>query len=236
MKKININPTDLSAVLWNKVLENSAIKSEIYKKEFFSKIDSLEKLRAQSDYNTGSISSTTSWLLYSLVIYFKPKKIVEVGSFIGKSTISMALGADNYADEDICKVYCCDMSNNIVLPKLAKTKIEQFNKVNSLEMLKKLDGKFSFDLIHIDGRLGLEDFEIIKKNMNENSIFVLDDFEGKEKGIVNYMNFLKCNMSFNNFYLLSYPIQNETKLKFSLLEKSHSAVLIPSNLIGFSNQ
>jgi len=236
MKKININPTDLSNILWNKVLENSAIKSEIYKKEFFSKIDSLEKLRTQSDYNTGSISSTTSWLLYSLIIYFKPKKIVEVGSFIGKSTISMALGADNYADEDISEIYCCDMSNNITLPKLAKTKIKQFNKTNSLEMLKKLDGNFSFDLMHIDGRLGLEDFEIIKKNMNEKTIFVLDDFEGKEKGVINYMNFLKCNISLNNFYLLSYPIQAETKLKFSLLEKSHSAVLMPSNLIGFSNQ
>jgi len=47
---------------------------------------------------------------------------------------------------------------------------------------------------------------------------------------------IKSEMSLNNFYLLSYPIQTETKLKFSLLEKSHSAVLIPSNLIGFSNQ
>ena len=148
----------------------------------------------------------------------------------------MALGADNYADEDISEVYCCDMSNNIILPKLAKTKIKQFNKTNSLEMLKKLDGSFSFDLIHIDGRLGLEDFEIIKKNMNKNTIFVLDDFEGKEKGVVNYMNFLKSNMSLNNFYLIAYPIQTENKLRFSLLEKSHSAVLIPSNLIGFSNQ
>ena len=236
MKKISINPTDLSYILWNKVLENSAIKSEIYKKDFFSKIDSLENLRAQSDYNTGSISSTTSWLLYSLVIYFKPKKIIEIGSFIGKSTISMALGADNYADEDITEIYCCDMSNNIVLPKLANTKIKQFNKINSLEMLKKLDGNFSFDLIHIDGRLGLEDFEIIKKNINKNTIFILDDFEGKEKGVINYINFLKSEMNLNNFYLLSYPIQTETKLKFSLLEKSHSAVLIPSNLIGFSNQ
>ena len=37
MKKINVNPTDLSYILWNKVLENSAIKSEIYKKDFFQK-------------------------------------------------------------------------------------------------------------------------------------------------------------------------------------------------------
>ena len=44
MKKININPTDLSHILWNKVLENSAIKSEVYKKEFESIIEKIKCL------------------------------------------------------------------------------------------------------------------------------------------------------------------------------------------------
>ena len=128
MKNININPSDLSVIFWNKILENSYLKSEIYREEFFSKIDSLDKLRVKSDYNTGSITSTTSWLLYSLVIYFKPETIIEVGSFIGKSIISMALGADTYKEEYESKIYCCDMSNDITLPKLSLTKITQFNK------------------------------------------------------------------------------------------------------------
>ena len=35
MKKININPTDLSYISWNKVLENSAIKSEMSLNNFY---------------------------------------------------------------------------------------------------------------------------------------------------------------------------------------------------------
>lgn len=236
MKNININPSDLSVIFWNKILENSYLKSEIYREEFFSKIDSLDKLRVKSDYNTGSITSTTSWLLYSLVIYFKPETIIEVGSFIGKSIISMALGADTYKEEYESKIYCCDMSNDITLPKLSLTKITQFNKTKSQKMFKELDGKHSFDLIHIDGRLGNEDFELIKKNISDKTIFVLDDFEGKEKGVINYIQFLQ---NFNNSelkYLLVYPIQNETLSKFKLVERSTSALLLPTRSIGFTNQ
>ena len=236
MKRINISPTDLSKFFWNKILENSFIKSEIYKKDFFSKIDSLEKLRLESEYNTGSISSTSSWLLYSLVIFFKPKTIIEIGSFIGKSTISMALGADDYIDEHKCEIFCCDMSNDIKLPKLSKTKITQFNKTKSTDMLKNLDGNMSFDLVHVDGRLENEDFEILKRNINERTVFVLDDFEGEEKGVVNFINFVQNKMNLKTSYLLAYPIQNETMLKFKLMEKSTSAIIIPSANIGFSNQ
>ena len=126
MKRINISPTDLSKFFWNKILENSFIKSKIYKKDFFSKIDSLEKLRLESDYNTGSISSTSSWLLFSLVIFFKPKTIIEIGSFIGKSTISMALGADDYIDEHKCEIFCCDMSNDIKLRRAKNNQLKVF--------------------------------------------------------------------------------------------------------------
>ena len=70
------------------------IKKETTQTDFFKNIDSLDNLRDQSSYNTGSISSTTAWLLYSTTLFFKPEKILEIGSFIGKSTFSMAYAAD----------------------------------------------------------------------------------------------------------------------------------------------
>ena len=91
MNTINVNPNDLSNIFWKKILDNSYLKSMSIQSEFFKKIDELDNLRSQSSYNTGSISSTTAWLLFSVVLYFKPKIILEVGSFIGKSTLSMAL-------------------------------------------------------------------------------------------------------------------------------------------------
>ena len=84
IKTININSFDLSSIFWKKILDNSFLKIKPYQAKFFEKIDSLDKLRVQSSYNTGSISSTTSWLLFSIILFFKPKIVLVVGSFIGK--------------------------------------------------------------------------------------------------------------------------------------------------------
>ena len=148
MNIININPSDLSNIFWKKILDNSFMKSRTIQSEFFEKIDSLDSLRSQSSYNTGSISSTTAWQLFSVVLFFKPKKIIEVGSFIGKSTFSMALSADNYLAEGNCHIYCCDYSNEIHFPNMTKTKIMQFHKTSSTEMLRQLEGESIFDFIH----------------------------------------------------------------------------------------
>ena len=120
MQTIKINPADLSTIFWSKVLNNAFLKQKTVQKDFFTKIDMLDKLRKDSDYNTGSISSSSSWLLFSMVLFFKPQIIVEIGSFIGKSTISMALGADLNIDQNKCEIYCCD-SSNIVLSGLYVT-------------------------------------------------------------------------------------------------------------------
>ena len=50
------------------------------------------------------------------------------------------------------------------------------------------------------------------------------------------INFVQNKMNLKTSYLLAYPIQNETMLKFKLLEKSTSAIIIPSSNIRFSNQ
>ena len=121
MKFINLNSNDLSLFFWNKVLENSEFSKIYYYKDFIKKIDKLEILRTQSTYNTGSVSSTTTWLLYSAVKYFKPKLVVEIGSFIGKSAFSMAYACDDFSDEFKSKIYCCDHSNEIEFPKSTKT-------------------------------------------------------------------------------------------------------------------
>ena len=144
MNTININSTDLSLIFWRKILDNSFLKQRTMQKDFFKKIDSLDELRLQSSYNTGSISSTTSWLLFSITLFFKPKIICEVGSFIGKSTFSMAFAADIYSKEYECSIYCCDISNEINFPNITSTTLKQFIKKiapkcsNTLKVIKKL--------------------------------------------------------------------------------------------------
>jgi hypothetical protein len=43
------------------------------------------------------------------------------------------------------------------------------------------------DLIYLDGRLSQDDFEPLTKIAHEKTVFVLDDFEGIEKGVNNAM-------------------------------------------------
>ena len=236
MKTIDINSTDLALIFWKKILDNCLSKQKIYQKDFLKQIDTLDALRYQSDYNTGSISTTTAWLLFSITLFFKPKSIFEIGSFIGKSTFSMAFAADMYSHEHKCEIFCCDMSNKIPFPKLSKTKITQFHKTSSSEMLKSIDIKKNCDLIHLDGSLQNEDFELLKQRLNDQTIFVLDDFEGCEKGVINLITALDKSLISRKSHFLIFPIENEIKKQYGLLEKSSSAVLLPIKYLRITSQ
>ncbi len=235
-KTININSFDLSLIFWRKILDNSFLKIKPTQKYFFEKIDSLDGLRSQSSYNTGSISSTTAWLLFSTTLFFRPKIIMEVGSFIGKSTFSMAFAADSYLSEGDCKIFCCDSSNEIKFPELTQTKIKQFHKTSSTEMIKKLEMNMIIDLIHLDGRLENEDCILLKDKICEDTIFILDDFEGNEKGVVNLFSLLNNNVISRNTHCVIYPLENYIGEKYNLVERSTSAVILPIKLLKITSQ
>ncbi len=236
LKTININSFDLSSIFWKKILDNSFLKIKPMQSNFFEKIDSLDKLRSQSSYNTGSISSTTAWLLFSLILFFKPKIVFEIGSFIGKSTLSMAIAADLNLPDIRCEIYCCDYSNTIELPNLTKTKITQFHKTSSTDMLKKINKNLVIDFIHIDGRLDKEDCYLIKQKINEETIFLLDDFEGDEKGVVNLFNLFKNDVMSRNTHCVVYPLENTNIKKYGLIERSTTAVILPIKLLKITSQ
>lgn len=124
---INISVRQFSKIFWIQIMEGT--ESTLAEKEALAiKLNSLESLRNYAEYNTGSISFSAAWCIYNLTKYLKVKKIIEVGTFIGKSTISMASAIDcHFSDGEI---YTCDLSNSIKLPYNGKTKIVQFQKKN----------------------------------------------------------------------------------------------------------
>ena len=233
---VNINSFDLSLIFWKKILDNSFLKMKTSQGNFFEKIDSLDNLRSQSSYNTGSISSTTAWLLFSITLFFKPKIIIEVGSFIGKSTFSMAIAADSYLSEGSCQIFCCDSSNEIKFPELTQTKIKQFHKTGSTEMIKQLEMNMIVDFIHLDGRLENEDCMLLKDKIGQDTIFILDDFEGNEKGVFNLFGLLNNNVISRNTHCVIYPLENYIGEKYNLVERSTSAVILPIKLLKITNQ
>ena len=143
-------------------------------------IEDQQHLREEADYNTGSLPCDDAVDLYKLIHFFKPRTIAEVGTFIGVSTRVM-----NLAMERLVDIYTCDQSNNI---NLDIPNIFQYPAQSSHKMFTDLAEKeVKVDLVYLDGRLGQEDFEPLSKIVHDKTVFVLDDFEGIEKGVANAM-------------------------------------------------
>ena len=230
MNTFNIPSRLLSEIFWEAMLRNTD-ELIVKKNELNSYFKKLNELRANAEYNTGSISLASSWCLYNIVRYFKPIRIIEVGTFIGRSTISMSQAQDDEGIEG-AEIFTCDFSNNITLPWDGKTKIHQFQKKSSTEMLKKLTG--TFDFCFFDGRLTEEDLTLLSKLISNKTIIALDDFEGMEKGVINLIN-LKCIPMLQK-YILIYPPSDEFLRRYQLTSTALTAVMILVEMVIFVNQ
>lgn len=176
MNPIQIGRKRLSDIVWGIIDE----KVDDFPFEKIEKIvEQQQALRSQADYNTGSVPVDDAFELYKVVKFFQPEVIAEVGTFIGVSTMVMDL-----ATPDVAVIYTCDASNNINLEMLPNT--IQYPKTLSCDMFRNLAAKeVKADLVYLDGRLGQEDIEPLSKIIHDKTVFVLDDFEGVEKGVVN---------------------------------------------------
>ena len=179
MQKLNISTRLLSEATWRRIFESSGPRLIDKKQSFFELMASLEELRKLADYNTGSISASSAWALYSVVTYFQPTFILEVGTFIGKSTLAMALGFDDSLVRT-SEIHTCDQSNEILLPNVTKTPIVQYSKKTSTEMFTEIsstDGSDNkFEMLHLDGRAQEQDLPLLSKICNPEIIVPLDDF------------------------------------------------------------
>jgi predicted O-methyltransferase YrrM len=164
---LNINRKHLSRAFW----------SQIWHPVDLSRTRELEALRAQATYDTGTTPESSLIALASVVRAVKPKRVIEIGTFIGKSTAMLAMNG--------AEVHTCDMSNNLQLPEWVGN-VKQYH-MSSTDMLTQLTGPF--DLIFIDGRLRSEDAAHLTRLLTPEAIVALDDFEGVEKGVVNAMKF-----------------------------------------------
>ena len=231
MNKFSISARILSSIFWDTILRDFTTNLE-FNDDLFKKIKRLDQLVENADYKTGSISNASAIILYYLTIFFKPQNILEIGTFIGKSTIAMAKGMD---DKKVKNPYLCtcDGSNDIDLPWKGRTKIKQYKKVISTEMLKQ-ESKL-FDFLFFDGRLMPDDLSYIENLSHKNTLVILDDFEGIEKGVINLITIRKSE-KFKNYFLI-YPPSNNILNKINpFSEPCPVAILLPASLVTFVNQ
>jgi hypothetical protein len=134
-----------------------------------------ESRRARAKFNTGSINTTTAIALRSIASWSGAKRVIEVGTFIGNSTLALKLVASR-----VCTV---DFSNDCFEPHIG---VETFPHKTSLEMFEALAARgYSADLCFFDGRLGPKDTNVLAKITAPQCVYVFDDYSGREKGTCN---------------------------------------------------
>lgn len=157
--------------------------------------------------------------------------MIEVGTFIGKSTWSMARGLDDAAVPD-GQIQSCDLSNAAIVPYPGPTRLFQHPKTTSTDMLARLTGKHDF--LFLDGRITDEDVGRLADLLDPMAILALDDFEGMEKGVINLIK-LRNDPRFKNHFLV-YPASRRTLAEYAIAGHSTVAVLLPTARIALTNQ
>jgi predicted O-methyltransferase YrrM len=227
--KVKLSSRLLTEVFWSIMFQKDEERLD-EREALFRRLNSLESLRTTADYNTGSISAAAGWCLYNVVRHFKPKRIIEVGTFIGKSTVSMAAALDD--QQVFGEIFTCDGSNAIELPWDGQTRIRQFPKTLSGDMFAAIDAPC--DMVFLDGRLRKQDLQLLDPLITEDTIFVLDDFEGMEKGVINLTQLMSMEKLRNHFLL--FPPSTSWLAQRGYTSHSVSAVLMPMSSFVFTRQ
>jgi hypothetical protein len=206
---------------------NSSLVDEEASREAVRILEDSRVIEARFPSRTGSISLHSIKNVWLLANYFQPSVIVEVGTYIGRSTLAMARGAR----QTLKGLFTCDASFDCWSPPTPEdaTTIQYFGKTSSTDMLKALASRTQVDMFLLDGRLQHEDLQLISSLRHDRSVFLVDDFEGVEKGVDNA---LKLRNAFPDLIMLAPP---ETLADG--WSKSHClAVMLPGNLIKVSRQ
>jgi hypothetical protein len=124
--------------------------------------------RRRADYDTGSVTPQEAYLLRALTEYLVASVVIEVGTFIGTSTLALA------SAESVEAVYTCDISNDCLD---STDVIKTFPKTSSTDMLTRLRQKgVRADLCFFDGVLRSEDVGLLSDVTYAPTVFATHDY------------------------------------------------------------
>jgi predicted O-methyltransferase YrrM len=230
--EFNLSSHRLSVGFWETIFERCYERLPGALAKIVANYERCERFRTPSDSGTGSISVAAGVCLYLLCGYFDVRRVAEIGTFIGKSTTSMALAlADGGPGGTIST---CDQDNDCFRAwDGLGCEIRTFPGSTSTEMLATLDASDDkIDLFFIDGRLLPDDGPRIQRLSHPGTILAFDDFEGTEKGVVNTANIRPL---FNNYFVIE-PCPARVLNDYGIPGRSLTALLFNVANLRITNQ
>ena len=88
-------------------------------------------------------------------------------------------------------------------------------------------------MILLDGRLQAEDFKLLPAILHPETVVLLDNFEGTEKGVINAMHLMN---SLQTTHYLAYPPSREIMHNHGLTDGCTIGMIIPRRLVEHTNQ
>ena len=126
-----------------------------------------------------STSNEDCYFLKKMCEEYKPKKILEIGTFVGKSAYAMASGSD-------CMIYTVDRDKDRFLKpdkyKYLAERIIRHPFMDSIDFWKNFPDLDGFDFVFVDGWLKQEDVENIFERTLDYFWFVCHDYRFYDKG------------------------------------------------------
>lgn len=144
--------------------------------EHLTKMRYLRSNRPHSPRMENSTSGSDALFLQLACLREKPKKIMEIGTWVGTSAYALSEASD-------ALIYTCDQGPDnfyIIEGQESYTdRIIRHPDTHSSEFLKKIDG--GFDFVFVDGWLKDDDAEGIFKKCEDNFTFITHDYYRPEK-------------------------------------------------------
>jgi predicted O-methyltransferase YrrM len=190
MNKLLISENSLSEIFWTRLITSSDIERARREALIIAEETKVIHQNFPSD-TAGSISLNTTILLWLVAKYFGPQHIFEIGTFIGRSGLALLAGSSS----TVKRIDTCDFSfDQFYLTEKLKTAFPSFPKLrywpktsSSVALKKVLDTGGLPDLFFLDGRIAKDDLNLMARVKSKSTVFILDDFEGTEKGVENCM-------------------------------------------------
>lgn len=132
-----------------------------------------------------STSNQDCYFLYEKCLEYKPKKILEIGTLVGKSAYAMALGSD-------CEIHTIDKNRDRFVLHQGFDRIKTYPKTTSTKFWEY--GIKDFDFVFVDGWLRFEDCEKIFEHTLDNFWFLCHDYRFDDKGYEVVRRMLKESM------------------------------------------